>query len=118
MTLDRREFLSMAAASAAMMVTRPRADHDSTSYLRAVGQPELLAALGPNAVHDIGQAYRALVPAESDQSSLHALLRAARSSDVDPVHADFSAGRVIVVHDWVLSRTEARQCALFSLRTV
>ena len=60
------------------------------------------------------------VPAESDRTSLETVLRAElrapRSSVEDAVRADFAAGRVIVVRDWVLSVTEARQCALFSLR--
>jgi hypothetical protein len=33
----------------------------------------------------------------------------------DTVHEDFAAGRTVVVDGWVLSVTEARQCALFSL---
>jgi len=31
------------------------------------------------------------------------------------VRADFAAGRVVVVRGWILSVTEARECALFSL---
>ena len=31
------------------------------------------------------------------------------------VRDDFAAGRTVVVDGWVLSATEARQCALFSL---
>ena len=119
--LDRRQFLSAAAGSAALtFMEGRRVEHDATSDLHALARPELLGALGANAVREIGEAYRALVPAESDRASLEtalrADLRAARSSSEDPVRADFAAGRVIVVRDWVLSRTEARQCALFSVR--
>ncbi|HEU4720460.1 MAG TPA: hypothetical protein VFS59_03785, partial [Gemmatimonadaceae bacterium] len=92
-----------------------------TSDPRHLADPDLLLALGPAAIREIGEAYRALVPAESDRASLETALRAelgaARSSNADPVCADFAAGRVIVVRDWVLSRTEARQCALYSLRS-
>jgi hypothetical protein len=31
------------------------------------------------------------------------------------VHDDFDAGRTVVLLGWILSATEARQCALFSL---
>jgi hypothetical protein len=41
--------------------------------------------------------------------------RAAWLANEDPVRADFAAGRVIAVRGWLLSRTEARRCALFSL---
>ena len=122
MTLDRRQFLSAAAVGTMSVISRgPRVDHPSTTSPRDLAHPLLLLALGPAAVREIGDAYRALVPTESDRASLETLLRAelsaARSSNVDPVRADFAAGRVIVVRDWVLSRTEARQCALFSLRS-
>ena len=120
--LDRRQFLSTAAAGAALtLIGTTRVHHDAASDPRDHAHPELLVALGPAAVDEIGEAYRALVPAESDRASLETALRAehraARESNEDPVRADFAAGRVIVVRDWVLSRTEARQCALFSLRS-
>ena len=120
--LDRRQFLSAAAAgAAASLVGVGRLDLDRLSDALDLAHPELLATLGQQTVREIGEAYRALVPAESDrielETALRADLHAARSSNEDPVRADFAAGRVIVVRDWVLSRTEARQCALFSLRS-
>lgn len=120
MMLDRRQFLSAAAAGAAVtLIGVRRADHDPAA--RDLAHPELLVALGQERVRDIGQSYRALVPVECDratlESTLRAELRAARSRNEDPVRADFAAGRVIVVRNWLLSRTEARQCALFSLRS-
>ena len=120
--IDRRQFLSAAAAGAALTL----ASSGSVDACPALGapdlaHPELLLALSPHAVRDIGEAYRALVPAESNRVALETALRAelgaARSSNEDPVRADFAAGRIIVVSDWVLSRTEARQCALFALRS-
>jgi hypothetical protein len=38
-----------------------------------------------------------------------------RRSIEEQVRDDFAAGRTVVVSGWVLSETEARQCALFSL---
>ena len=115
--LDRRQFLGdVAAAGAALVLVRAAGvDRDSTSDLRDLSHPELLTGLGAEWVREIGHGYRALVPAESDRTALETALRAARSSGSDSVRADFAAGRVVVVRDWVLSRTEARQCALFSL---
>ena len=119
--LDRRQFLSAAAAVGALILTPRAAIHsEGARDPRERIHPELLLALGPVAVREIGDAYRALVPAESDQSALETALRAelgAHSSTEDPVRADFAAGRMIVVRDWLLSVTEARQCALFSLRS-
>ena len=123
MMLDRRQFLSATAAGAALtFASKLGVDHGSPLDAPDLAHPELLVALTSEAIREIGEAYRALVRAESDRASLEtalrAELRAARTSNEDPVRADFAAGRVIVVRDWVLSRTEARQCALFSLRSV
>ena len=115
MMLDRRQFLCAAAGAAITVIGLRRADRDPDA--RDLAYPELLVALGAETVREIGQSYRALVPEESDTTTLEAALRAARSTTENPVRADFEAGRVIVVRDWVLSRTEARQCALFSLRS-
>ena len=96
---------------------------DETS---ALARPELLAALGAARVRELGHRYREMVPAERDAASLgdairHSLPLTARlfgssSTDVPRlVHDDFDAGRTVVVLGWILSATEARQCALFSL---
>jgi hypothetical protein len=61
-------------------------------------------------VRALGRRYRELVPAVD----LFAL-RPRRSTVSDLVRDDFAGGRTIVIDGWVLSVTEARQCALFSL---
>ena len=118
--LDRRQFLSAAAAGAALTLSSwPGVDPDPSSDTHGLARPELLIALDPATVCEIGEAYRALVPAECDRTSLETALRgefgAAHRSAEKAVRADFAAGRVILVRDWLLSVTEARQCALFSL---
>jgi hypothetical protein len=121
MTIDRRTFLATAAVSVAVTLRgTPHAlglapDPDAFANL------ELLGALGPDEVREIGRAYRALVPAEDGRGALERALRPERRAtwltSEDAVHADFAAGRVIAVRGWLLSRTEARRCALFSLRS-
>ena len=116
MSLNRRQFLSVTAAGAALSLTRlagaqPGHAHDA----RELAHPELLSAIGPDAVRDIGREYRVLASSESDRAALLAALHNARTSADAMVHDDFIAGRTVVVRGWVLSLTEARQCALFSL---
>lgn len=76
----------------------------------------------------LGALYRARVPAED---SVHALMRqllgdreASRLHPGDPaleprlaeqVRRDFQSERVILLDGWVLSLTEARQCALMTI---
>jgi len=82
--------------------------------------------LGPERVREIGVQYRRLVPAENDRIRLRAAILAGGAGGAGgwggrapslaaKVRSDFAAGRTLLLNGWVLSATEARQCALFSL---
>ncbi len=104
------------------------------------GDPKLPGKLSPphslSLIHDattlreLGEKYRQLVPRENRESRLVDLLltnvqgeRVARSSDSlflqdllkEQIEYDVMTGNTVVIQGWVLSITEARQCALFSL---
>jgi hypothetical protein len=127
--MDRRQFLDVTATSAlvAGLPSSGRATNAEAAFnLHALAQPDLLPILGPEAVREIGVRYRELVPAENQIQALRAAILAARpwSSRVPwlagpsigaTVAEDFAAGRTIVVQGWVLSTTEARQSALYSM---
>jgi hypothetical protein len=98
----------------------------SPSDARALARPELLVALGAAPVRAIGARYRALTPAERDVDALRdaivgsRLLRARLVGAASPpiaemVRDDFQHGRTVLIDGWLLSVTEARQCALYSL---
>lgn len=112
--MDRRQFLRVTAVGAATGLSVPvigvgaRGADDRT--LRALAYPDLLGVLGAERVHAIGVRYREATPAERDADALRAA--------IDPaalVARDFADSRTVLVDGWVLSITEARQCALFSL---
>jgi len=81
------------------------------------------------ALKEIGIAYRTLVPAENEKQKLTDLvltlndgkkINASNWSAVEElvakkIHDEFVSEQVITVKGWVISKTEARQCALFSL---
>ncbi len=124
--MDRRQFLRLTAAGAALSLTSTGCSAGAEYDLPAVAQPELLSVLGPDVVREIGMRYREMVPTESDVEALHAAILAARPwrsrlpwvpepSLAKLVRDDFAEGRTVLVQGWVLSATEARQCALFSL---
>lgn len=80
--------------------------------------------LGPERVCQLGVHYRASRPSENSGGALRAALSAGhgphspliKSGSLDDrVRDDFAIGRTVVVDGWVLSLTEARQAALFSL---
>ena len=122
--MNRRRFLALSATVAAGMATTACA---SGADAAALANPDLLSALGPDAVRRLGQRYRENVPRESDAPGLEAAIGASRpwaariglshSTLADQVRDDFDAGRTVVVDGWLLSMTEARQCALYSTRS-
>jgi hypothetical protein len=127
--MERRRFLHAAAlgvAAAAAGTTGwlvlPR------SRAQVLAHPVLLELFGDvDSVRAVGLNYRHSSPHEQTSRALErALLRsvgpAARLSDrllrarIDArVQADFDTGDIVQVGGWILSRTEARQCALFTL---
>lgn len=124
--MNRRQFLGISAIGAtATLASSARGTDAGASYdVHALAHPHLLSLLGPQSVREVGARYREMVPAENHVNTLRAAILTARSLRVPRaprpavatlVRDDFAAGRTIVVQGWVLSATEARQCALFSL---
>ena len=124
--VDRRQFFRCLGATAVGVATtscKPGPEYDVASLTK----PEVLAALGIGEVRNIGQRYRALNRSEDDAIAIrNAILRSrplaarlglTRSPIATLVHADFEQSRTVVLDGWILSVTEARQCALISALT-
>lgn len=92
--------------------------------------PDMLAQFcDEKTLKEIGAAYRSRVPAENDKAKLTQLLltgakgQSLKASDKEAVSkalnnktlSDFSKFNTLTLKGWVISVTEARQCALFSL---
>lgn len=124
--MNRRQFLTLGGASAlAFAVPSTWGWARPPLKPEALARPALLSMLGdPARVRELGRRYRSSVPGENGRKALIAALRndlepglplTAASRLEEQVRADFAAGRIVTLKGWVLSRTEARQCALFSL---
>jgi hypothetical protein len=93
--------------------------------------PEVLSSLTTDtAIKKIGVSYLERYPDERSERKLlyHLGLSAPSGTNLSTlkantvhdlllkqIEADFLQGRMCIIEGWVLSRTEARQCALFSL---
>lgn len=117
MNLDRRRFLQVTAIGVIAALAEPACVDDRGD---AIDRQQLLDLLGPERVRELGTHYRAATPNESTADSLRAAIRS-RPASLFPLPAsrrirdDFESGRTVLVDGWVLSVTEARQAALFSL---
>lgn len=124
MTLDRRRFLQLTAAGTVASLTNSACARDTGEDAPALAQPALVEMLGAERAREIGTRYRASVPGENTAAALRAAISNSqhqtfplmgRRSIEEQIRDDFAAGRTVVVGGWVLSETEARQCALYSL---
>ena len=123
MTLDRRRFLQLSALAVVSSFADIACDRDERGIASAPDPPQLLSMLGPDRVREIGSHYRAATPTENTAEALRTAISKSREFRVpflgndsdDQIQDDFEKGRTVVVAGWVLSVTEARQAALFSL---
>ena len=123
---NRREFLALTIAGAAAAAVPTSLIASPRDWLRELADPDLLRAVPARSMLcEIGRAYCEKFPSESEIDRLVGKLLADPSVDVGGVKAsldrrsqvDFAEGQVVQVSGWILSRTEARQCALYSLIT-
>lgn len=102
--MKRRKFICLSAATAAA-ISLPMAGCNT-----AANEPEMLSALtNEKTLREIGLAYLQQNPAENNEGTLRKL-----TGNANP-QQDFINGNIIVIRGWVISLTEARQCALLTL---
>lgn len=122
-SMKRREFIELVAVGAAGVMLPATA-----SFLPASAHPRLLDILhDEELVRDIGWRYREMAPGENDPRVLTDAILGGRQGTIsvalsarrdEQVKSDFTAGRTVKVNGWILSVTEARQCALYSMQLV
>lgn len=92
--------------------------------------PDLLSHIcDAKTLREIGTNYRQKYPGESKEEQLASLLLTDSDHKIIPINTedalirswlekkikkDFEVGNTVVIKGWVLSKTEAQQCALFS----
>lgn len=128
--MDRRRFVATSGALAmGSLVGAGIAGCADTAPLEAQlgSAPAHLTVLGADRLRDIGRAHlQSLAPRERTAEALRAAVvadaRAARPWPWSPpptldalVAGDFAADRLVTPDGWVLSVTEARQCALLAV---
>ena len=126
--MQRRIFIKLSAYGTAAL-SIPLLNSCSEPLInKAVAEPRFLSHIFDiKTMIEAGQAYIKQVPGEGNKNKLTKLLSedipVTGSINTDFIHTymdnkvrqDFQAGKTIIVDGWILSVTEARQCALFSL---
>ena len=129
--LTRRSFLRLLATFGAWLVAQRLGLLNALG--QAIGRESLASRLlqlfrSPASASAIGRAYLQSAPQDADERRLLRLICASgphwhtadtkrlRLLIVQQQAEDFQQGRVVQVHGWMLSETEARLCALAALR--
>ena len=121
--MERRTFIHLSAYTAVALALPVLNGCKSTDHI--LEQPSFFAHIvDKQTIIEAGQSYRKLIPAENNQNQLKRLLLG-NNPDTDKkliqnnldsdVTLDFKNGNLITAAGWVLSITEARQCALYSI---
>ena len=127
--MQRRQFLQLTAmGGTVILVTGMSCSRRHPVSYDILGKPEELAQICDlKTLKEIGMAYRGQTQSEADGDKLETLLLTDSSgnpvsSESDhsyiqslmrkKIEHDFETGNIVIVKGWILSVTEARQCAL------
>ena len=128
--MKRRTFVITTTAAALAVISIPVIKYYNKSKYNPLIMPDELSRFcDEKTIREIGTNYRNLTPQEADKKKLTDLLLTADDGKLvtasdkpkvielldKKVHDDFLGSKIQVISGWVISVTEARQCALFSL---
>jgi hypothetical protein len=111
--MKRRNFIFSAVAGVGAVLASAYYFFGDVEYDPRLAEPQLLSLIWEaGTIRDIGRRYRVDFPSEKSERSLLKLLSTAPTEGT--ITSDFKNRRIVVIDGWILSVTEARQCALSS----
>ena len=125
--MDRKKFILLATTgAAAIAIPSWYFGYRIPNYDTALTEPGLLSNIwDEETMRVIGSTYRKLYPEENSKRKLIKLLSpgdAASSAQIalalqNQIKEDFEKKNIVIIDGWMLSVTEARQCAFYSYST-
>lgn len=116
--MERRKFIqySIAGIAAASLPFTSFSKPSSIVIEEALANPKLLSFIqNKEEVLTVGKVYREYFRTEDNKEVLRRHLLSIPTNLEKTVEEDFKSGKTIIINGWVLSLTEARQCALYSI---
>ncbi len=125
--MQRRAFVYLSSVTAMALTLPALTGCGPSGHEKATAQPFVFSRLADvDTIVQTGLAYRKAIPQEDNQQKLTDLLLTGNHLNTssapevictalnNKVTEDFRLGRIVTIKGWVISVTEARQCALFS----
>lgn len=123
--MERRKFILLATSGVTTMVIPIGfCNCSDTKYDSTIAKPILLSSIwDTQTITEIGELYQKQYPNENTEQKLIELLSEDISISGNEIPAsittrieeDFKTDKIVTIDGWILSVTEGRQCALFSL---
>lgn len=120
--MKRRNFIIISAVGiAAITIPALYSNFRDIEYDSSLAQPLSLSFIwDSDTLNSIGASYLMQVPKENNEQNL--VKRIIESGDSiskleEQIIKDFETGNTVMIDGWILSVTEARQCALYSIIT-
>ncbi|GAA4944255.1 hypothetical protein GCM10023314_16560 [Algibacter agarivorans] len=123
--MKRRKFILLSGLGiSAIAISTWYYKFNTPEYDQLLTEPELLSHIWDDTtIGEIGEMYRKQFSDENSERKLIKHLSDYESTEITTITEvlrkqitdDYNKGNTVMVDGWVLSRTEARQCALFSL---
>lgn len=123
--MERKKFVLLASAvGIAVAIPTWHYKFRSIEYDKSLAKPQLLSNIWDSeAIIRIGNLYRKQHPDEKSVQNLVSLLSDSLSTEngsielfiAKRIREDFKTGSTVTIDGWILSTTEGRQCALYSL---
>tara|TARA_R110000868_G_scaffold81472_2_gene230612 strand:- start:743 stop:1126 length:384 start_codon:yes stop_codon:yes gene_type:complete len=123
--MERRKFIFVAASGVTTMII-PLGFYSCSNpkYDSAFAKPILLSNIwDTQIIAEIGELYQKQYLQENTEQELVEILSEGISMEKNDIsesitsriEEDFKTGKIVILDGWILSETEGRQCALFSL---
>ena len=126
--MNRKKFILLATAgTAALAIPTWYYQFREIKYDPVLTEPELLSHIWDEEnILQVGKAYREKFTEEDSERQLVGILSKASGSTTallaaslqNQIVVDYQNNQVVMIDGWLLSITEARQCALYSLSTI
>lgn len=123
--MERKKFVLLASAGViAVAIPTWHYKFRSIEYDKSLAKPQLLLNIwDPEAIIRIGKLYQKQHPDEKSERNLVSLLSDSLSTENGSIELsiarrikeDFKTASIVTIDGWILSTTEGRQCALYSL---
>lgn len=123
--MNRRYFVTITSLGSLAIIVPFTGCKNESEEIEILATPETLSHIyTTNVIKEIGKKYLENTPDEAEKEKLIKLIKpnenklfkkSVKNLVKEKIKGDFIQNNTVLIDGWILAKTEARQCALFSL---